>query len=478
MIRGVPYDHQLEYIESTGTQWVDTGVFGKNSLKYEIRASAPTWSNNACLFGVGNAGGGSYAQRTMMYDNNLIVQRAEYGARGRIYVAWDSDFHTFYSSSTEVRIDGNTQTGTWNIPADTTDTFGLFCFHRTSTGATQNPHKVRISRAKLWYGDTLIQDLIPVSVNGVAKMYDRVTRTFPKHYGTFVAGPVASTPLMGVHMYQAVYTTANYIQDSPIVMWDGIENVGRGSHSTNPAGWQELIAGKANFPMPYRSKWTANSIHADDSVSQYISDNPGNYASFVAGVDSAYPAIVTARSNLVMTAEFVFKIDRFTATQATATDRRYFPFAPLSFLRYTESNYAPWGIGQDGQIILNPAMAWNHAAYAVRSNTGIVSPTGVIHAITFVMNGIDSSTGIFKGKIFYRGQDVTYAQPTSSATYSMFKHEDTTQPYTFRMNTSSTYGWSIVGDIYRMTLHSRAFSASEVAYNYAIDKSRFKIPNL
>lgn len=26
MIRGIPYDAEIEYLQSTGTQWIDTGV--------------------------------------------------------------------------------------------------------------------------------------------------------------------------------------------------------------------------------------------------------------------------------------------------------------------------------------------------------------------------------------------------------------------------------------------------------------------
>ena len=36
MIRGVPYDHQLEYIESTGSQYIDTGIVQADNLEVTI----------------------------------------------------------------------------------------------------------------------------------------------------------------------------------------------------------------------------------------------------------------------------------------------------------------------------------------------------------------------------------------------------------------------------------------------------------
>ena len=51
MIPGVPYDEELEYIESTGTQWIDTGVKPSEDLATYITFSYQQIANNVSAFG-------------------------------------------------------------------------------------------------------------------------------------------------------------------------------------------------------------------------------------------------------------------------------------------------------------------------------------------------------------------------------------------------------------------------------------------
>ena len=228
MIPGLPYDHQLEYIESTGTQYVDSGLrLSSTGFKYEVSLEF-TSTSNCQVFG-----GRTYADYSKVDSLSLFI------VSGKWRFDYFGSTKTGPNISTGVKYTVSLQNGVTTVNGDSYGT--SFTGGRTS-GSTVNVFaghignntefkaSIKLYSLKIWQGDVLVMDYIPVSVNGVAMMYDRATGTFPKHYGTFVAGPVASTPLMGVHMYQAANlwkqpTMATWQSASPSTIWSPIPGV-------------------------------------------------------------------------------------------------------------------------------------------------------------------------------------------------------------------------------------------------------------
>ena len=134
------------------------------------------------------------------------------GKRWRSYVAGDRSIISYdgdlgelahlsfsYTASTGVAITSLNGTSS----SSTVPSAGRIVNTQTAILGSDQLHRYpygRYGRMRI-YNPGLACDLIPVRVNGVAKMYDRVTRTFPAHYGTFVAGPVVARPVMGLHFY-------------------------------------------------------------------------------------------------------------------------------------------------------------------------------------------------------------------------------------------------------------------------------------
>ena len=271
----------------------------------------------------------------------------------------------------------------------------------------------------------------------------------------------------------SVPTVSDYVQDGLLAMWDGIDNAGVGVHDDNAQYWVELVSGGANFPKPTLAEWKSNCLYTPDSQNQYVSLNPANYGSFVQSVDTkGYAAIVEARQNLTMTVEFVFSVERFGADFQDANP--YWEIAPLGFLRYTEYNYSFWGIRKDGRLVLNPASDWSHARSAVMGPA--IDPFGQTHYLSFRLAGIDETTGVFNGDIFYYGKNVVNYRPkTSSSTYAYFRHDGTSENYTFRLNTTGGYIFTNIGSIYCIRIYTRPLSDAEIAYNSLIDRLRFSL---
>lgn len=186
---------QLEYIESTGTQYIDTGVFPSNNLKINIKACYTAERTAE------NLGANSYGLYFLGSDN---------GNSAGVNVSWDSSNKTqgyrgvfgsqILSTSIAPQINvpvtitlqnnkiyvngqqkgsGNTQ----DVSKYSKSSIYLFCTHRG--GEVKQKTSMRLYELQMYNGDTLIRDFIPVlDQNNVAYLYDKVEKKFYYNSGT------------------------------------------------------------------------------------------------------------------------------------------------------------------------------------------------------------------------------------------------------------------------------------------------------
>ena len=198
---------RLEYIESTGTQWIDTQqkfMYG-DEFYFEYMPMA-SYSGENKGYGAGanldvniTGGGRNSNSRVCMYDfrGNLCYEPQllyDY-TLGRRYVEnWTLKSGVFHSVLTDVN-DGSTYTisrGSISQSYDSGDTVYLWRDHSPTYSF---PSKSRIYRTWLKRADgTMAFDLFPArrDSDGVLGMYDMGTNTFFTNNGTgeFIAGPV------------------------------------------------------------------------------------------------------------------------------------------------------------------------------------------------------------------------------------------------------------------------------------------------
>ena len=79
---------------------------------------------------------------------------------------------------------------------------------------------------------------------------------------------IASTPCVP----QPSYTVADYVQEGLIAMWDGIENVGVGTHDSDSVVWKDLVGDKDM--LLYRNSAFLSSCLSIDDVSYACSQDP------------------------------------------------------------------------------------------------------------------------------------------------------------------------------------------------------------
>ena len=195
--KALPYDAEVEYLESTGEQWVDTGVIIPPDVDFEFTGSIVSDIANGCVFGESyafawNPGSPGYALVTT--------------ANGKIYLRYGNSTSTVIgltdiglANTFTACIEGNAfkVNGLLVGTVDRIRSFdrpvgSMYVFRRNfvySNGSTFSA--IRINNLKF---GTLF-DFIPVRVGMVGYMYDRVSGQLFGNQGTgaFVIGPDKTT---------------------------------------------------------------------------------------------------------------------------------------------------------------------------------------------------------------------------------------------------------------------------------------------
>ena len=185
-----PMFTRIAYLESTGTQYIDTNYIPNNTTRVEISFEfTETPTSHAWILG---------ARRGYLNDEFSI---AWHTGANEFYDAFDTNLQYMLSCQTNVlyEIDKNRNTTTINgtSKTNTTSTFecnySMFLFALHYSGGAYSPASLKIYSTKFYDNDVLVRDYVPVlDENNVACFYDRVTKTYFYNQGTgsFNAGPV------------------------------------------------------------------------------------------------------------------------------------------------------------------------------------------------------------------------------------------------------------------------------------------------
>lgn len=190
--KALPYDAEVEYLESTGTQYISTMLIPARvhvGLK-PIGAATPFYFN--AYFGVNNGGSRTTGLASETKDTLTAINYENYSVE---FPALWGVFHEVYFDKNTVSVDGETKSLVTQFGKvdQAIKSFGLFDFPQRKTSSTP---KSAISYCKMWDGeDNLMADFIPVRVGDVGYMFDRVSGQLFGNSGTgaFVIGPDKTT---------------------------------------------------------------------------------------------------------------------------------------------------------------------------------------------------------------------------------------------------------------------------------------------
>lgn len=192
---------QLRYIQSSGTQYIDTAFFPSgNALRVVMKFQYTAAHSSMSLFG---------------NHTSTPYSLTVYGARPTFWVGETNDLscgpetelNTDYTL--DAKVDGGTLTAVWNGTTYTAAYSGslyteqsVFIFGGNSNGALAEAGSgYRLYSFKLYDDGMLKRDFVPAkNSSGTIGLYDLANNTFYGNAGTgsFTAGPLVTGPVDGV----------------------------------------------------------------------------------------------------------------------------------------------------------------------------------------------------------------------------------------------------------------------------------------
>lgn len=237
---------QTEYIESTGTQWINTGVSGSSNVGFEIdfltsNVVGPSNMDYGTIFGAFTSESTRINLGT--WNSSQVTTGGE--------MCWGSNTYNPYITSKtrmQVSILGTTLTTPNGVQTTSSGTFtsgatiGLFA--RNNNGTADQFSKTKLYSFKLYENSVLVRDFIPcINASGDVGLWDKVNGKF---YGNSGTGSFASSGAK----------VSGYTDITPVM-----------TSNTTPSGY---VASASSSESTNRVAWTVfNGINATQQASGY-----------------------------------------------------------------------------------------------------------------------------------------------------------------------------------------------------------------
>ena len=166
--KALPYDAEIEYLEGTGAQWIDTGIATKDATKAELQ----------CFYSAGR-------NKTVFGNTTTSV------ARGYPASIWSESgglkYYSVGQSNIYLGAINTNINAEFNIPTNSVNS-NIYIF---SANGYEGEIGFKCYRCKLYNGTILVRDFIPVVKDNVGYMYDKVSKQLFGNAGTgsFILGP-------------------------------------------------------------------------------------------------------------------------------------------------------------------------------------------------------------------------------------------------------------------------------------------------
>lgn len=194
----LPYDAEVEYLETDRYAFVNTGITPSNDVGFIVNFMCGGLNRANHIIG---ATDGVYRMelfvRTTNADTvNMAVYfggEADHTSDGTAWYMRRASVAVNYLNSRITEIDGTYLSSLGSFP--TTIDRPIYLLGYNSNGAATVSRELRMYWAKISFGSSLVRDFIPVrvgsSANAVGYMYDRVSGALFGNAGTgaFIIGP-------------------------------------------------------------------------------------------------------------------------------------------------------------------------------------------------------------------------------------------------------------------------------------------------
>jgi hypothetical protein len=183
----------LEYIESTGTQWLNTGVeLSFADINFDIKFEFVSTQGTQGIFGyLNNSISTTNFYLTKSSTNTKFIFASGTNAQDISYSVQSATPYTIVLNDSNLKINGTS----FNVSRGNLSSGNeIYLFNRNNS---QSLFVGKIYYFKIYNGDTLVRDFVPAkNPSNVIGMYDTVNNVFYTNQGTgeFTAGPVVLNP--------------------------------------------------------------------------------------------------------------------------------------------------------------------------------------------------------------------------------------------------------------------------------------------
>ena len=276
---------EVEYIEGTGTQYINTQYKPNQNTKTEISFETINLSETFVPFGTRASGQLDYVLGINFNSKNYI----QYNTNTAIYSLEDSS--PLLNTKMVASLDKNLGRITYNninidmIPTTTTDfscitNLYLGCLNNNGNTQYLSP-SYKLYYCKIWENGTLIKNLIPCyrKSNSEIGLYDLVNDTFLTNAGTgiFIKGNDDDTPLIDLQDKMITITENGTTSVTPDTGYDGLSSV---NIVTNVSGGSEPSKGLIFTEWDSNGYPTKATLVGFTSVPEYFfsGSNYNNYS--------------------------------------------------------------------------------------------------------------------------------------------------------------------------------------------------------
>jgi hypothetical protein len=198
-VGGKPYDAEVEYIQTDGNAYIDTGIKGASTLTFDLDFYIPTHSEQA-FWVFGSRQGADDGQ--LCFINDAVQTSANPPGLRSWRFGSKNKTHTVYYTSGIYNLSNVDSSNTLKVGAEsyiitaqtfTSDyNFYLFALNVSGTPSLHNiASGARFYGGKMYSSGVMVRDFIPVRKNGVGYLYDRVSGTLfgnANSTGSFAVG--------------------------------------------------------------------------------------------------------------------------------------------------------------------------------------------------------------------------------------------------------------------------------------------------
>lgn len=184
---GLPYDAQVEYLESSGTQWIDTGITCRSydGITAAFQVNAAQAGNNAYFF---------YGEGRNYSSENMELYTAIDKTKISFLIQGNTDITLDYTQKFNIDVRNKIATFTDDLGqtigiADRSNVNDYTCLYTMAVFATHRANilkgnHIRCFKFQIIQDSVIVIDLIPVRKNGVGYMYDKISGELFGNNGT------------------------------------------------------------------------------------------------------------------------------------------------------------------------------------------------------------------------------------------------------------------------------------------------------